>query len=102
MGIFGLIGSPLQICSLRALSLTESWALADWAISFNPVAMRNICILSLALATLCGAFADGAQDKEIKKAIAALKEGIALLEENQIDDGAEEIRWGLELIDKAK
>ena len=46
--------------------------------------------------------ADEAQEQALKKAIAALKEGIELLEDNQIDDGAEEIRWGLELIDKAK
>lgn len=62
---------------------------------------KRLTTILCILATSVG-LADDAQDEAIKKAIAALKEGIELLEDNQIDDGAEEIRWGLELIDKAK
>jgi len=59
--------------------------------------------LALALAvTSSVAFASEEQEKNIKDAVKALKEGIELVENGEIDAGAEEIRWGLELIDKAK
>ncbi len=64
--------------------------------------MRNLLIALSIFAAASFSFADDTQEEAIKKAIASLKEGIELLEANKIDDGAEEIRWGLELIDKAK
>jgi len=64
--------------------------------------MRNLLIALSVFATASFSLADDTQEEAIKKAIASLKEGIELLEANKIDDGAEEIRWGLELIDKAK
>ncbi len=64
--------------------------------------MRNLLIVLSIFATASFSLADDSQKEAIKKAIAALKEGIELLEADKIDDGAEEVRWGLELIDKAK
>ncbi len=63
--------------------------------------MKKLLIVTLCSLFAWPGFADDAQEEAVKKAIAALKEGIELLESNELEDGAEEVRWGLELIDKA-
>ncbi len=51
------------------------------------------------LSVYCYAAED--RDTMVKDAIASLEEGIELLKDGKLEDGAEEIRWGLELVDKA-
>ncbi len=56
-------------------------------------------LLILSISITCFAAEDS--DANVKDAIASLETSIELLKKGKLEDGAEEIRWGLELVDKA-
>ncbi|MCH6255355.1 hypothetical protein MLD52_02260 [Puniceicoccaceae bacterium K14] len=61
--------------------------------------IHSALICTLALST---SLAASNREETIEKAVKSLKEGIELIEAGNLDDGSAEVRWGLDLIDKAK